>query len=61
MSCRAAQLQCGFDDVAAYPDALFAFIHRRAGTPQEFAKFFNESYEVWGKTVREAKITAEAK
>ena len=31
------------------------------GTPQDFAKYFNESYDIWGRTVREAKITAEAK
>ena len=31
------------------------------GSPQDFAKFFNESYETWGKTVRAAKISAEMK
>jgi tripartite-type tricarboxylate transporter receptor subunit TctC len=31
------------------------------GSPQEFTKFFNESYDFWGKTVREAKISVELK
>lgn len=29
--------------------------------PQEFGKFFNESYDFWGRTVKEAKISVELK
>ncbi len=46
---RAALTKAGIEPVAS------------VATPAEFAKFFNESYDFWGRTVKAAKISVEAK